>query len=92
MPLVAVEHASGDGLQDAALQAIAQGSNPGALLGHMARGEFRGYAQADDERDILGPAAAAALLVSADDERGKGRSAAHIERAHTLGGVELVPR
>ena len=56
----------------------------------VGRRQLAGRAQADDVRHVLGAAAAVALLVPADDERGQAGALADVEHADALGRVQLV--
>ena len=52
-------------LEDAALEAVAQGADAGLLVLHVRQRQFGGFSQSDDPRHILGAAAPPPLLRSA---------------------------
>ena len=89
---VAVDDGVGDAADQFALQPVAQGFDPDVLFIQFGRGQFGGFAQADDGGHVLGAAAAAVLLVAAEQEGRKLGALAHVEGADALGAMQFVSR
>ena len=83
---VAVDTATGDGGEEGSFEAVAERG-----LERMGGGEFGGFSEGDDRCDIL-RASAAAVFLSATQERGEGNSAVDIEGTDTFRRMELVSR
>ena len=64
----AVDHAVGDGRQQRVFQFVPELGHPGVFLVHFFHGQFSRPSQADNIRNVLGPAAPTPLLVPADDK------------------------
>ena len=71
-------------------ETVAERLDGAGLGGEFGAGEFGGAAEADDAGDILGAAAAAALLVSAVEVRREGRAFADEEGADAFRAAEFV--
>ena len=82
--------ASGNALEQALLQAVAQRRQARAFFGQMRAGQFRGLAEAGDAGNVFRAGAAVALAVPAVHQRSQAHALAHVQRADALGPANLV--
>src|SRR5690349_14190878 len=77
-------------MEQAVLELIAKRAQALGVVREGLASNFRGFAQADDACDIFRARAHTTLVVSAVKKLLQASSATHIERADTLGRVQLV--
>ncbi len=84
--------ASGMRADEAAFEPVAQRAHARRVAAQARDGDLGRLAEADDARDVLGAAAAGALLPAAVNQRLELEAPAHIERSDALGPMQLVRR
>ena len=87
---VAIALGGGKADEEFAFEVVAERLHGGGVGGEFGAGEFGGAAEADDAGDVLGAAAAVALLVFAVEVRREGRAFADEEGADAFRAAEFV--
>src|ERR1017187_5438288 len=80
----------GDGGENGALHAVAQGADAGVFVVEIGQGQLGGAAEGDDGGDVLGAGAAPAFLMAAEEIGLEFGAALDIEQPHALGGMKFM--